>query len=168
MEREALAAGARIERRDGWNVAVAFDGAEGEREACRATVGFADRSALGKIEIQASAASWPRSGALPRRELELGRATRAGGAWWCPYTPERALVLCEPAATADLRGRLEERRRGGARPAWSTSRPRIAALAIAGPLARELFARFMRDRPAPAGHAGPGFRPGSRRAHARA
>ena len=74
MEREALAAGARIERRDGWNVAVAFDGAEGERGVCRATVGFADRSALGKIEIQAGAGELAAIVAVASRgePLELG------------------------------------------------------------------------------------------------
>ena len=66
---------------------------------------------------------------LPRRaaRARAGRPSRTarGGA---PYTPERALVLCEPAATADLRGRLEEAAGAvGGRPACVTSRPRMPA-----------------------------------------
>ena len=64
---------------------------------------------------------------------------RAGGAWWCPLTRTRALVVGEPA-----RWRLGER--------WRPRRARradvvevttiFAALTLAGPLAREVFARF--------------------------
>ena len=77
MERLAVAAGARLERRDGWNVAVAFEGEEDR------PVGFADLSHLTKLEVHG--------------RFELGQATRADGAWWCPYTAERALVVGEPA-----------------------------------------------------------------------
>jgi heterotetrameric sarcosine oxidase gamma subunit len=170
MEHEALAAGARLERRDGWNVAVAFDGSGREQKICRDAVGFADRSALGKIEVQASAvelaalvAATARGAPAGRGErLELGRAVRAEGAWWCPYTPERALVLCEPAATAALRERLDEAA-GAVRGLAGVVDVTAAhgALTIAGPLARELFARFTAIDLRP--HVTPvhGFRPGS-------
>jgi heterotetrameric sarcosine oxidase gamma subunit len=145
MEREALAAGARLERRDGWNVPVAFAGPGLEQEVCRQTVGFADLSALGKIEVEASAAELAAIVAVASggERLELGRATRAERAWWCPYTPERALVLCEPGATAGLRERLEDAA-GSVRGLASVVDVTTAhgALAVAGPLARELFARF--------------------------
>src|ERR671915_2060948 len=72
MERHAAAAGASFEQRDGWNVPVRFDGVEAERERARTTVGFADVSHLGKLEVQGEH--------VP--ELELGRATLADGAWW--------------------------------------------------------------------------------------
>jgi glycine cleavage system aminomethyltransferase T len=152
MERQALAAGAQLERRDGWNVAVRFDGEEAERERCRTAVGFADLSHLGKVELQGGAAA----------EFELGRATWADGSWWCPYTSQRALALCEPGELPQLRERLEER---VAEHAGLTSvidvTTALAALAIEGPLARELFARFtaldLRDAVTPV-H---GFRPGS-------
>ena len=137
MEREAIAAGARIEQRDGWNVAVAFEG----EERNLGTVAFADRSQIGKLELQAE------------HGLELGKATRRDGAWWCPTARERALVLCEPDRTPGLRAEL------GAGAVDLTSA--MAALAIAGPLARELFARFtaldLRPQVTPV-H---GFRPGS-------
>ena len=164
MEREALASGARVERRDGWNVAVAFEGTEREREVCRETVGFADVSALGKIEVQASAAELAAIVAVASggERLELGRATRAERAWWCAYTPERALVLCEPGARAGLRERLEDAA-GSVRGLASVVDVTTGhgALAIAGPLARELFARFTAIDLRPQVTPVPGFRPGS-------
>jgi len=142
MERQALAVGASFEERDGWNVAVRFDGLEAERERSRTAVGFADLSHLGKVEVQGAQ--------VP--DLELGRATRTNGAWWLPYTPERAIALCEPGELPELRERLAD--------AVDVTTA-FAALAIEGPLAREVFARFtaldLRDAVTPV-H---GFRPGS-------
>jgi glycine cleavage system aminomethyltransferase T len=129
MEREALAAGARIERRDGWNVAVGFGG----EEAPRSTVAFADVSHIPKRDLQRA------------HDLQLGMAKCADGVWWCPFTAERVLVL---GGRGDLPGAVDV----------TTA---FAALAIVGPLARELFARFtaidLRDPVTPV-HA---FRPGS-------
>ena len=137
MEREALAAGARIEQRDGWNVAASFGGEQDHL----ATVAFADRSQMGKLELQAE------------HGLELGRAAQRDGAWWCPTSSQRALVLCEPDRTAGLRDQLG----GGVVDLTSA----LGALAIAGPLAGELFARFTAIDLRP--HVTPvhGFRPGS-------
>jgi glycine cleavage system aminomethyltransferase T len=134
MEGQALAAGARMELRDGWNVAVAYDA--GERERLESTVGWADVSHLIKLEITQGA------------DLEPGLATRAHGAWWCRVTRERALVI----GGAGVREQVE-------RPVEVTTA--LAALTIAGPLAREVFARFcaldLRPRAMPLR----GFRPGS-------
>ena len=164
MEREALLASAWLERRDGWNVSVAFEGTERERLVCRKTVGFADLSALGKIEIQASAAELAAiiAGGTRGEGLEPGRATRALGAWWCPYTSERALVLCEPSDAEPLRRRLEEAA-GAIQGLASVVDVTTAhgALAIAGPLARELFARFTAVDLRPQVTPVRAFRPGS-------
>jgi glycine cleavage system aminomethyltransferase T len=136
MEREAIAAGARMEQRDGWNVAVEFAGEQGHLE----TVAFADRSQMGKLELQGE------------HGLELGVATRRDDAWWCPTSRSRAVVLCEPDQTGALRGQL-----AGAVDLTSA----LGAMTIAGPLARETFARFtaidLRPQITPV-HA---FRPGS-------
>jgi heterotetrameric sarcosine oxidase gamma subunit len=164
MEREALAAGARLERRDGWNTPADFGAPEAERAVCRESVGFADVSWLAKLEVQAGVADLAAIVAecSGGEWLELGRATRARGAWWCPYTGERALVICEPGPAAELRGRLEEAA-GAVRGPASVVDVTAAhgALAVVGPLAREVFARFtaidLRPRVAPA-HP---FRPGS-------
>jgi heterotetrameric sarcosine oxidase gamma subunit len=201
MERQALAAGGSFEQRDGWNVAVRFDGLEAEQERARATVGFADLSHLGKVELQARADALE---SIAGVELELGSASRAaapapdradlaaagddadpasmpGGddlasgpdgadlaspaaaaTWWCPYTRTRALALCEPAALPALRERLQEaaaEQRGLTSVVDVTTA--FAALAIGGPLAREVFARFtaidLRDQVTQVR----GFRPGS-------
>jgi glycine cleavage system aminomethyltransferase T len=133
MERDAEAAGARLERRAGWNVAVEFDGPVAERMRCKETVGFADLSHLGKIEL------WGAHG------LGLGSAERRNGAWWCPMTRERALVIGTPPpidGTVDV----------------TTT---FAALAVVGPLARELFARFTAIDLRPEVTPLHGWRPGS-------
>ena len=137
MEREARAAGARIEQRDGWNVAVAYEG----EQRHLSTVGFADRSQLGKLER------------FGEHGLELGRATIKDDAWWCPTSRERALVLCEPGRTAELREQL------GAEAVDLTSA--MGALTIAGPLATEVFARFTAIDLRPQVTPVHGFRPGS-------
>jgi sarcosine oxidase gamma subunit len=113
MESQAIAAGAELQRRDGWNVAASFDGPDHA-----AVVGFADVSHLRKTELQGEIGQ-----ATP------GTATRTGGAWWCGLTPERALVLGAapdaPAAASvlDVTGAF-------------------CALTIVGPQARETIARF--------------------------
>lgn len=139
MERLAEAAGARMEERDGWRVASAF----GDREPNRLSesVGFADMSQLGKFELNTE------------HDLQPGRAERRDAAWWCPVTHRRALVICEPSATAELRERL------GAQAIEMTTS--YAALTIAGPLSRELFARFCAIDLRPASAPARAFRPGS-------
>jgi glycine cleavage system aminomethyltransferase T len=113
MERQARAAGARFELRDGWNVATGY---AGERAAL-GTVAFSDCSHLRKYEIQAHPPAVP--------QLELGRATVDGDATWLPMTATRALVL------------------GGDPPDGALDvTTAFAALRLAGPLARETFARF--------------------------
>ena len=86
-----------------------------ESESARlATIGFADASHTRKYEVQ---------GELP--ELEFGRATADGEATWLPMTATRALVL------------------GGETPAGALDvTTGFGALRLAGPLARETFARF--------------------------
>jgi glycine cleavage system aminomethyltransferase T len=129
MERQALAAGARLEMRHGWSVAVAY-----ADETPNGPVAWSDSSHLTKLEVHG------------RHELTPGLASRANGAWWCPVTRDRSLVL---GATTDLADDHVE---------VTTA---LAALTIAGPSAREVFARFcaldLRERSMPVG----GFRPGS-------
>ena len=84
MERQARAAGARFEVRDGWNVATAYPGES------LAAVGFADASHTRKFEVH---------GDLP--SIECVHAKVDGDSTWLPMTPTRALVLGgEPPAGA--------------------------------------------------------------------
>lgn len=152
MEPGTVAAGATIEERDGWAVATAFP----DEERSLAAVGFVDVSHIGKLEIQGDIS------AITGHELELGRATRADGAWWCPYSAERAVVLCSPADTAAHRDRLAASAAdaNGLASVIDTTTSQ-GAMAIVGPLARETFARFtaidLRPQITPA----LAFRPGS-------
>lgn len=116
MERQARAAGARFELREGWNVAASY---ADEADMLR-TVGFCDCSHLRKYELQADPPALP--------ALEFGRATVDGDLTWLPMTKTRALILA-PAPGDPPAGALEV----------TTA---FAALRLAGPLARETFARF--------------------------
>lgn len=160
--RRQQAAGARFEVRDGWRIAIAFGDVEAELEACRSRVGIADRSSLGKLELQASAAELAAVVAElgAGAELAPGKAVRAGEAWWCPWRPERVLVLTPPTETAAVRDALEAA--AGDRFASVVDLTAgLAALAVIGPGARELLARLtaidLREARLPEG----GFRPGS-------
>jgi glycine cleavage system aminomethyltransferase T len=132
MEPQALRAGARMEVRDGWNVAVAYR--EGEAAVLDDAVGWVDMSHLTKLEVHG------------RHALAAGVASRVNGAWWCPVTRERTLVI---GGTRDV---VEDH---------VEVTTALAALMIGGPAARELLARFcaldLRPRSMPVG----GFRPGS-------
>jgi len=81
MERQALAAGARFEVRDGWNVAVGFEG-----ESLEAPAWWADVSHLPKVEVRGA------------HDLELGRALLANATWQCPITRDRILVIGDRGA----------------------------------------------------------------------
>jgi glycine cleavage system aminomethyltransferase T len=135
MERLAAAAGARFDVRGGWNVAVSYPGEN------PAAGGWADVSHLRKIELHGA----------PAAALELATATWLGGAWWCPLSAERTLVIGGD-------GELGEHA-GDARPVDVTSN--YGALAVCGPAAREIFSRFtaidVREASLPVG----GLRPGS-------
>jgi glycine cleavage system aminomethyltransferase T len=152
MEPGAVAAGATFEERDGWKVAVSFP----DEARSLATVGFADMSHIGKLEIQGDVA------AITGKNLELGKAQPAAGVWWCPYSPSRAVVLCASAQTVALRDHLtalaaDANGLGSVIDITSAQ----GAMTIVGPLAREVFARFtaidLRPQVTPV-HA---FRPGS-------
>jgi sarcosine oxidase gamma subunit len=82
-----------------------------------------DVSHIGKLELQGQ-------GIIKSAGLELGRATRRDGAWWCPLTPDRALVIGErPERVPDQTSVVDV----------GTV---FAAMTLIGPLAREVFARF--------------------------
>ena len=152
MEPGAAAAGASFDVRDGWKVATAFP----DEERSISTVGFADVSHLGKIEVQGDVA------AITGHDLELGRALRADGAWWCPYSAQRAVVLCPPGETAALRDGLHASAAGanGLATVIDTTTSQ-GAMTILGPLARETFARFTAIDLRPQVTLVHAFRPGS-------
>jgi len=131
MEPGAVSSGATFEERDGWKVAVSFP------NESSSVVGFADLSHIGKLEIQGDVR------AMTGRNLELGKATRADGAWWCPYSANRAVVLCPAGDTVAHRDHLtasvaDANGLGSVIDVTSAH----GAMTILGPEAREVFARF--------------------------
>ena len=103
------------------------------------TVAFADRSQLDQARAPGGAgARWRRSsrsgdGAAPER------AARAARSWWCPVTPSRVLVL---ATRRRCGRRARSRRRETAASTVVDVTCGLAALALIGPGASELLARF--------------------------
>jgi heterotetrameric sarcosine oxidase gamma subunit len=149
MEGRARAAGASIEPRAGWNVAASYAvGAQRERERLTQTVAFADRSDLIKLEVQAepeALAAVIHAATGGAVVLEPRLAVRGVGAWWCPVTPSRALVLADAGADG------EDRVRDAVIAAAADSSSLVsvidvtsglAALTLAGPGSGELVARF--------------------------
>jgi heterotetrameric sarcosine oxidase gamma subunit len=168
MERPAQAAGGRFEHRDGWSVAVSFGEPTIERERIERTVAFADRSNLVKLELHAqpevlAALVGAATGGL---KLEPQLAARAEDAWWCPVTPSHALVLGEPEVAHNLRetvaGAVAELA-GDAGPTVTVADVTcgLCGLALIGPGAGELLARFCAIDVRPAVTPVAGFRPGS-------
>jgi glycine cleavage system aminomethyltransferase T len=134
MHRQAAAAGARFEARDGWEVAVAY-GNQGDYSR---SVSFADRSQLVKVELTGT----------PPIQLEPGVATKRDGTWWCPVTPTRTLVLGGPAARrTDM--------------SFVDLTSGLAAVELIGPGANELLARFCAIDVRPQSMPVAAFRPGS-------
>lgn len=152
MERDARAAGARFEVRGGWNVAVGYRSPADERAACSAAAGWADMSHLDKLELQAPLEALSRLAGAP---LQMGHATPAGGARWCPLTAQRVLVLCPPDAAAALHDRAEQE--ASVVDVTTT----FAALTVLGPLAREVLARLTALDLRPSAMPPDAFRPGS-------
>jgi aminomethyltransferase len=158
---QTVAAGARVEVRDGWQVAVEYGSGDAEREACRATVGIADASWLGKLELQgrvgdvaAVAAAGGAGG------IEPGAALRGAEAWWCPFSERRVLAVCEPARAPGLREALVEAAAGRAITVTDMTCA-LAALALVGPLARDVLARLTAIDLRPDRAPEDSFRPGS-------
>jgi heterotetrameric sarcosine oxidase gamma subunit len=166
MDRRARAAGARFDRRQGWSVAVAYGEPAVELERLSQTVAFADRSSLMKLELQAEAEVLAAvvGAASSGLALRPGVAARAAGAWWCPVTTSRVLVLGEPAAASALRESVSGAVRelgGGGTVTVADVTCGLAALALIGPGANELLARFCAIDVRPVATPVAGFRPGS-------
>lgn len=160
MAASAADEGARFEVRSGWNVAAGYGSdPEAERRTAERVAGWADVSHLSKLELQGPAEELAE---LAGSSLELGTATRAQDAWWCPLTLTRALVIGEPAAAPALRQRLTAAPadRGAAATSVIDVTTTFAALTIVGPQATEVFARFsaldLRSSSTPVGALRPG------------
>lgn len=138
------AAGARLANRAGWRLVAGYGAPEDEAAARRRAVGICDLSFLGKLELQGEAAELAAIVAelAGGAELEPGLATRADGVWWCPVSATRVLAVTPPERTASVRDAAESA--AGAARRYVSVHELTTALgsnAVAGPLARECFAR---------------------------
>ncbi|HEY8000942.1 MAG: hypothetical protein ACHQJ5_08105 [Vicinamibacteria bacterium] len=137
-------AGARLEIRAGWRVVAAYGTARAEAAACSSSVGVADLSFLGKLELQGKPASVAAIVAelAEGAALAPGQATLSEGVWWCPISARRVLAVTPPEATASVRDAVEA---AAARaPEYVSVTELTTALcsnAVVGPLAREALAR---------------------------
>jgi glycine cleavage system aminomethyltransferase T len=101
-------AGAVFSTRGGHPTAIHYGSAAGELSVCVSAVGLVDRSALGKLELEAPPAQLAHLVArLAGRPLRPGGAVCAGGAWWCAAAPERILVLYDEVVGDRLRARIQ-------------------------------------------------------------
>jgi glycine cleavage system aminomethyltransferase T len=136
-------AGAELVERAGWQAVQSYGAAEREAAACRRSVGIADVSYLGKLELQGAAQV---VGALVAELAgsapEPGRALLADDVWWCPVSAGRVLAITTPEATGRVREQLAARAESAegfvAINELTTS---YGSNLVVGPLARETFAR---------------------------
>lgn len=139
----ARRSGAVVEIRDGWEVIVSCGDPEAEARASRESVAVADLSHLTKLEVLL---------ATPE-DAPAGATNRAGDWWVCSVRRDLQLVVSRTSRADDPPAAP------GARVTDVTAA--LCALAVVGPGARELFARFcaldLREVSMPVG----GFRPGS-------
>lgn len=134
------AAGAVTGTRHGWELAISYGDLEREARACEQSAGFTDVSYLSKLELRAPASVLEDAVG----ELILGKSVMQGGGWICPVAPDLVHLLGDP--DADL---VDPARYGGAGPRVCDLSGTLAAIAVIGPAAREVFSRFcaldMRD-----------------------
>jgi heterotetrameric sarcosine oxidase gamma subunit len=116
--------------------------------------GWADVSHLSKLELQGPAEELAELAGSP---LELGVATRAHEAWWCPVTQTRTVVI----ATPERRESITAHASTGAATSVIDVTTTFAALTIVGPQATEVFARFSALDLRPASTPVGALRPGS-------
>jgi glycine cleavage system aminomethyltransferase T len=136
-------AGARLGERAGWRLVADYGAPAKEAAACGSSVGVADLSFLGKLELQGDAAvvSSIVATLAGGASLTLGQAALHDEVWWCPITAGRVLAVTPPEATARLRDELEVAASGEPFASVHELTSALGSNAVVGPLAREAFAR---------------------------
>ena len=145
IEWELREQGANFAERAGWRVVTDYGDPVRETAACTETVGVADVSHLGKLELQAEVgvASAIVAELTGGGAVALGRAQLHDEVWWCPMTMSRILAVTPPERTPEIRDRLEAA--ASAAPFASVVEMTAAygSNMVTGPLSRETFARTM-------------------------
>ena len=114
LEPLLTAAGGRLAERDGWRVATSFGSVTSELDALRAGAGIADRSAIGKLELQGPPAALDSllASIVPGGPPEPGDTAKLEAATLWLSSPDRALAICDPSEIVGLRGLLGSALRG--------------------------------------------------------
>jgi glycine cleavage system aminomethyltransferase T len=145
IEWELREQGANFAERAGWRVVTDYGDPVREATAATNTVGVADVSHLGKLELQAEVgvASAIVAELTGGGALAPGRALLHDQVWWCPMTMSRILAVSPPDRTPEIRERLEAA--AGAAPFASVVEMTAGygSNVVTGPLSRETFARTM-------------------------
>ncbi|HEY1238485.1 MAG TPA: sarcosine oxidase subunit gamma family protein [Solirubrobacterales bacterium] len=139
-----IEAGARFEERDGWRVATSFRPAPDELETIRLAAGIADRSVMGKVELQGTpdAVGSLLASVVPGGPPQPGATADLDGAWVWLSSPDRAVGLCEPAGTTSLMGLLESVCDVSPHCGVVEITAGLAAIGLRGPRARDLLERL--------------------------
>jgi heterotetrameric sarcosine oxidase gamma subunit len=135
--------GGRFEERDGWLVATSFRPAPDELETIRLCAGIADRSAMGKLELQGTpeALGSLLASVVPGGPPAPGETADLDGALLWLSSPDRALAICSPAETAGLADLLESVCGVSPHCGVVDLTAGLAAVELRGPRARELLER---------------------------
>jgi glycine cleavage system aminomethyltransferase T len=100
-------AGAVFCEHSGRSVTLNYGSAAGELAACVTRAGLADRSELVKLSLEGPQRMLEQIvSTLTDAALAPGGAIFTGDAWWCAASPERVLVLSEPASGDRLHSRI--------------------------------------------------------------
>ena len=136
-------AAAELVERAGWRSVADYGDPDAEAAACERSVGVADLSHLGKLELQGPPAviSSIVAGLAGEAAPTLGQAALQGEVWWCPITAGRLLAVSAPDTTAGVRGALEAAARREPFASVVELTTSLGSNAIVGPRAREAFAR---------------------------
>ncbi len=136
-------AGAVAGERAGWSLVADYGDPAAESAACERSVGVADLSCLGKLELQAAPTVVAAivAGVAGGTTLTLGQAARHEDVWWCPITAGRVMAVTAPEATARVRDSLQAAASGEPFASVQELTTALGSNAVVGPLAREAFAR---------------------------
>jgi glycine cleavage system aminomethyltransferase T len=134
-----IAAGAVLAERDGHTVAAHYGSVPGEIAVCMKSVGLADRSDYGALELRGDQVLLDRalSSWLGDPPLAAGTARRMRSVWYARLNPRRALLVGPHAALAS--GPPDGAGRDRADLPHKDIRPTVAILSVIGPRSARLL-----------------------------
>jgi glycine cleavage system aminomethyltransferase T len=148
LEPQLQKAGATMVARHGWWVAAHFGSPAGELALCETAVGMADRSDLGKLELQGEAGALEQLvGQLSGGSVSSGDALLAQGAWWCAVSPTHVLALSDAGETDRVRTAALDAVRWTPGATVIDLTPRLAAIGLFGPRTADVLTELSDSEP---------------------